>query len=136
MKKILISLILLSLISFNVYGESYTIPLNYQVLPTYTVSVPKVVDVSRDETSFVFTVSGDIYLDNTLEVVFVDNATISNGTNSTNINVEQDKNTFTCNELINTYTGTVTLNHKPLKSGNWSGELIVLIALKEGAYSQ
>jgi len=133
MKKILISLFIFSLISFDIYGESYTIPLTYQVSPTYTVTIPKAVDVSRMQTSFSFSVSGDIYYDNYLEVVFIDKATITNGKNTYSINVSQNKSDFDYDDLVNNASGVVTLSHDELTSGTYSGELKISITLKEGA---
>lgn len=136
MKKLLLSLLLFSLISFDTYGESYTIPLSYLVSPTYIVSVPKSIDVSNNETSFSFSVSGDIYYDYQLEVKFASNTTITSGNYSSIINVNQDKTLFNCDDLFNKSYGNVYLSHDYLHSGTWSGELNLLITLKEGACSQ
>ena len=133
MKKLLLSILIISLINFDTYGESYTIPLNYSVSPTYIVSVPKSIDVSNNETSFNFSVSGDIYYDYLLEVSFASNTTITNGNYSSIVNVNQDKCLFNYDDLLNKTYGNVYLSHDSLHSGTWSGELNLLITLKEGA---
>ena len=133
MKKILLSLLIFSLIEFDIYGETYTIPLTYQVSPTYTVTVPKTVDISSNETSFNFSVSGDIYLDYKLEVLFQNNTTITNGINTVTVNVSQNKDTFTYIDLLNNTSTSVNLSHQELNSGTWTGTLNILITLKEGA---
>lgn len=136
MKKILLGLLLIVVIRFDIHGESYTIPLTYQVSPTYIVSVPKVIDISNNETSFCFNVSGDIYYDYQLEVLFNNVATITNGTKSVDVYVTQDKSLFNYDEIVSRCNGTVYLNHGSLSSGTYSGTLNFTITLKEGAYSQ
>ena len=132
MKKILPSLLIFILINFDIYAESYSIPLTYDVSPTYTLSFPKYVDVSENETSFNFSVSGDIYYDYLLEVTFDNSTTITNDKYTATINVTQDKSEFNYNDLLNTSVGTVYLSHNTLSSGTWHGELNISINLKEG----
>ena len=136
MKKILLIILFLSFINFDIYGESYTIPLTYNVSPTYTVSVPQIVDISNEETSFTFSVSGDIYYDYELQVLFADTATITNGKYSSIVNVSQEKDSFSYEDLNNNISSSVNLIHDSLNSGYWTGELKILITLIEGAHSQ
>lgn len=136
MKKILLGILFISIIHFDIYGESYTIPLNYQVSPSYIVSIPKTVDISNEKTSFMFSVSGDIYYDYQLEVLFSDTTTITNGTKIIDVYVTQDKSLFNYDDLSNSSNGVVSLSHNALNSGTYTGTLNLLITLKEGAYSQ
>ena len=138
MKKILISLLLISLFMNNVYAETYSgnfsISLSYNKLPTYTVKIPTTIDVSNNTTPFNYYVSGDIYADQSLQVLFDSNVTLYSQNNTCNAQVSQEKAIFNQNELTNSYTkyGAV-ITHQKLTSGSWTGELNVVISLIGGA---
>lgn len=134
MKKLIIFLLIILSIRFNnIYGETYTIPLNYQITPTYTITMPSIVDISDNQVSFNFSVNGDIYYDSYLQIEFDEQVTISNGYITDVVYVSQDKTDFTYNDFSNNSSATVNINHNKLSAGNWTGELKLVISLKEGA---
>lgn len=136
MKKLLLSLLFLNLFIVPVYGETVsssneTISLNYEVAPTYKVTLPVTVDVTENTTQFVFSVSGDIYYDSYLEVLFDETTIITNGKNQVTVYVTQDKTDFHYSELnSDDIHSTITIIHSSLSAGEWTSELNILIALK------
>ena len=76
MKKILLTLLLLNLFLFPVYGDcfssdgNYEINLTYTQEPTYSVLIPKEINCTNTITSLPYYVKGDIYADQNLIVRF------------------------------------------------------------------
>lgn len=137
MKKLLISLLLLNIfildINAETYSNSYSISLSYNVYPTYKIKLPKTIDISDEETNFEYFVCGDIYADQTLEVLFDSQTQISSFDKTCNVYISQSKTNFTCNELTNSYTKYIgTITHEELSSGTWNGQLNVVISLIGG----
>ena len=138
MKKLLLSLLLINIFAFNVSAETYTgstsISLAYDKEPTYSVKVPKVVDVTNNTTTFTYYVSGDIYADQSLQVLFDQETTIYSANGSCKVYISQDKTDFTYDELTSSYSNhTCTLTHNKLDSGKWYGSLNLVISLIGGA---
>lgn len=135
MKKVFVILLLISLISFNTYGETYngktSIELSYTEEPTYSVKIPESLDITNNETYFDYYLSGDIYADQNLQILFDSQTNITNGIDSYVVNITQDKNTYTHEDLSNECTSRVTIIHDELHSGNYTGELNVSISLLE-----
>lgn len=137
MKKLFISLVIINLFVFKVNADTYqsssSIFLSYNVEPTYSIMIPKKINVSSNDTYFNYYVSGDIYADYTLRVLFDDSALLSNGNSTCEVYLTQEKTDFTQNELTNSYVQyTALISHTPLGSGNWTGELNVTISLIGG----
>lgn len=138
MKKLLFSLFLINLFVSSVNAQTYTgncsISLNAQVNPYYSIKIPKTIDVQNNETTFEYYICGDIYADQTLKVKFDDETILNNGVNSTITYVTQEKTNYSQSELTNEYeTYSITITHDKLSSGNWSGQLNVVISLIGGA---
>ena len=138
MKKILLSLLLINILALNVNADTYTgstsISLSYDIEPTYSVKIPKVVNVSNNITTFSYYVSGDIYADQTLQVLFDKETTISNVNSSCKVYISQSKTDYAANELNDSYCQQqVQISHANLDSGKWFGKLNVVISLIGGA---
>ena len=138
MKKILLSLLLINIFALNVNADTYTgstsISLSYDVEPTYSVKIPKIVNVSNNITTFSYYVSGDIYADQTLQVLFDKETIISNANSSCKVYISQSKTDYAANELNDSYCQQqVQISHANLDSGKWFGKLNVVISLIGGA---
>lgn len=138
MKKILLSLLLINIFALNVNADTYTgstsISLSYDIEPTYSVKIPKVVNVSNNITTFSYYVNGDIYADQTLQVLFDKETTISNANSSCKVYISQSKTDYAANELNDSYCQQqVQISHANLDSGKWFGKLNVVISLIGGA---
>lgn len=138
MKKILLSLLLINIFALNVNADTYTgstsISLSYDIKPTYSVKIPKVVNVSNNITTFSYYVNGDIYADQTLQVLFDKETTISNANSSCKVYISQSKTDYAANELNDSYCQQqVQISHANLDSGKWFGKLNVVISLIGGA---
>ena len=138
MKKLLFSLFLINLFVSSVNAQTYTgncsISLNAQVNPYYSIKIPKTINVQNNETTFEYYICGDIYADQTLKVKFDSETNLLNGNKSITAYISQSKNTFNQSELTNEYeTYSITITHDKLSSGNWSGQLNVVISLIGGA---
>ena len=138
MKKILLSLLLINIFALNVNADTYTgstsISLSYDVEPTYSVKIPKIVNVSNNITTFSYYVNGDIYADQTLQVLFDKETTISNTNSSCKVYISQSKTDYAANELSDSYSQQqVQISHANLNSGKWFGKLNVVISLIGGA---
>lgn len=138
MKKLLISLLLLSTFSNNIYALEYTgnfnISLSCDIKPSYSIKLPTSIDVVNNDTSFDYYVKADIQNNQVLKIVFDSYTTIKNSNNETiNVDVMQNKNSWLCSELSNTYQKyAITLNHEALPAGTWSGDLNIMITLTGG----
>ena len=137
MKKLLITLLLINIFTPNInaetYEENYSISLSYSVEPTYSVKIPKKIDVSNNNTVFEYYVCGDIYADQILQVKFDEQTTISNSKQTINVYITQEKSNFVMSELSNNYNKyTALITHNDLSTGNWSGQLNVVISLIGG----
>ena len=138
MKKILLSLLLINIFALNVNADTYTgstsISLSYDIKPTYSVKIPKTVNVSNNITTFSYYVNGDIYADQTLQVIFDKETTISNANSSCKVYISQSKTDYAANELNDSYCQQqVQISHANLDSGKWFGKLNVVISLIGGA---
>lgn len=138
MKKLLLSLLLINIFAINVNAETYTgntsISLAYDKEPTYSVKIPKVVDVSSEVTNFNYYVSGDIYADQSLQVLFDQETTIYSSNSSCKVYISQDISQFAANQLTDTYVPyKCRIIHNKLESGKWFGSLNVVISLIGGA---
>jgi len=137
MKKLLLSLLLLNIFASSINGDTYTgsysMILTANKVPEYVIKIPTKVDITNNETTINYSVMGDIYANQTLNIVFDDTTTITNGKQNVTLNIAQEKSTFNYNELTNsliTYTATIT--HNKLTSGNWTGRLNLVISLIGG----
>ena len=138
MKKILIALLLINLFAVEVDGQTFTgntsISVLYDVEPTYSVKIPKTIDITNPTTSFNYYVLGDIYADQVLNVVFDSNTTVSNNSNSYNVDIAQEKAIWEYSELTNTYKQyEATISHQTFSAGNYVGQLNVSIYLTGGS---
>ena len=138
MKKILIALLLINLFAVEVDGQTFTgntsISVSYDVEPTYSVKIPKTIDITNPTTSFNYYVLGDIYADQVLNVVFDSSTTVSNNSNSYNVDIAQEKTIWEYSELTNTYKQyEATISHQTFSAGNYVGQLNVSIYLTGGS---
>ena len=137
MKKFFLLLILINIFTININAETYcgnmSISLKYTSLPKYSVKIPKNIDVTNNTTSFNYYVSGDIYADQTLQVLFDNQTALYSLDNSCKVYISQSKAYFNANELGNKYsTYTCLLTHCDLDPGIWTGQLNVVISLAGG----
>ena len=138
MKKIILSLLLCILFISDINGETIThisdntISLSYDIAPTYSVVLPNTIDITNNKSEFNFTVSGDIYADTYLEIIFNQCTYISSEKDNIKVTINQAKTNFTYEELSNSnINSSITLNHNDLKAGNYQGYLNLTITLKE-----
>ena len=138
MKRIILSLLLCILFINGVNGETIThisdstISLSYDIAPTYSVILPNTIDISNNVSEFNFTVSGDIYADTYLEIIFNQSTYISSEKDNIEVTINQAKTNFTYDELNNSnINSSITLNHNDLKAGDYLGYLNLTITLKE-----
>ena len=138
MKRIILSLLLCFLFINNINGETIThisdntISLSYDIAPTYYVILPTTIDITNNKSEFNFTVSGDIYADTYLEIIFDQCTYISSEKDNIKVTINQAKTNFTYEELSNSnINSSITLNHNDLKAGNYQGYLNLTITLKE-----
>ena len=112
------------------YSNEFSISLSYDKQPTYSVKIPKTIDVSNNATYFNYYVSGDIYADQILQVLFDSTTTIYSLDDTCNVQVSQNKTSYSQSELTSTYSQCEALiTHQKLSAGNWIGELNVVISL-------
>lgn len=138
MKKLFISLLLISLFATTINAETYTcnysISLSMNVEPTYSVKFPKCIDVSNNVTYFNYLVCGDIYADQILEIDFDKETKIYSSNRYCSVYISPDKTVFTSNELNSNYDSYgVTLTHGELEAGKYTGKITVVISLVGGA---
>ncbi|MBQ3295896.1 MAG: hypothetical protein IJH00_05415 [Erysipelotrichaceae bacterium] len=139
MKKVLLSLLLFHMFTMVCTAQDYTDEGNYTVsmiytkAPSYTVKLPKTVNVINENTIMDFYVKGDIYADQTLSIVFADTY-ISCNDRSIPVTVSQSKNSWTCSELNEDYMrSSVSISHTKLSAGTWFGYMNVAISLQGGS---
>lgn len=109
------------------------------VVSSYTVKLPRKVDVKNNETSFEIEIKGDIAGDEKLTVTVPESAslleTAVNSHNSIALTVANEKNVFTYSDLKSDYvsggdgSSTVSITHSTIPAGNWSVNLPIVIAL-------
>lgn len=137
MKKLIISLLLINLFVNSVCAETYdgscSISLSYNYLPSYSVKIPKNLNITNNTTDFDYYVKGNIYFDSCLKVLFDEESTISSNNKNMKIYITQNKTLWNYNELSNSYTKySASISHDTLKAGTWHGELNVVISLTGG----
>ena len=138
MKKILIySLLVLNLFFVRFSADEYNTDGNYQITltcvnaPSYSVKIPRSVNVTNENTTLTFYVKGDIYADQSLRIVFDSSTTLSYNGNSVPVIISQAKNTWSCNELSDSYSSSgINISHSKLNAGTWTGHLNVAISLQ------
>jgi len=133
MKKLLTTLLLFNLLAINISAlETRTITFNYEVAPTYSILLPKKLDVSHETSILTYEVKGDIYGDQLLKIVFASNINLTNGSKTIVANINQDKDSYSYQELSNEYiSSSIEIAHAKLSSGKWSGQLNVSIYLED-----
>lgn len=110
--------------------DNYIISLNYEKQPTYTVKIPKRINITNNECQFEYFYKGDIYANQELHICFPNIASISDGIRNIEIDVVQDNKVYTYTNLTSDYqSDIVTLSHDDLPAGNYTGELCVEIYL-------
>lgn len=134
MKKLLLTILLINTFILNIdaesYNANYSISLSYNLAPTYSVKIPKTLDISNNNTSFNYYVCGDIYADSVLQVKFDEEVTITNSNTSKKAYISQNKTNFKQNELTSDYAQySASITHDNLSSGKWQGQLNVVISL-------
>lgn len=140
MKRIFISLLLLNIFYVTCLSEdhtsegTYSVSLRCENAPSYMIRIPESVDVSNENTIMYFYVKGDIYADQTLNIVFDDTTSLSCNGISIPVNVSQNKDTWSYNELSASYSGSsVSISHQRLSAGTWEGYIDVAISLQGGS---
>ena len=110
---------------------TYQILLSYNNPPTYSVLLPTSVDISENNSSFNFSLKGQIYYDQSLHIDFDPVVQISNDYQNEEVYISQEKNTWDYDEIPSEFSKyRVTINHDDLKAGKYKGILNVLITLK------
>lgn len=137
MKKLLISLLLINLFTLEISAETYTgnysISLAMQVEPTYTLKIPKAIDVSNNITNFNYLICGDIYADQILQIDFGEETKIYSENRYCSVYISPEKSRFTYDELSKEYSSyNVTLSHKELEAGKYTGKITMVISLIGG----
>lgn len=133
MKKLFLSFLLANLLFIQLEAEEeYVINIVYDKAPTYLIKLPKKVDVTDNETKLNYYVKADIYANQKLNVIFQEHATISDNHRTFDINVVQEKKTYTYEEISETYKKySLTISHVTLPAGKFSGNLNVEINLED-----
>lgn len=134
MKKLLVILLILILstktINAQTYENNISIDLTYTKYPSYTVKIPKSIDVTNNNSSFTYYVQADIYADQSIEILFDQTTTISNSVDTEILYIDQEKTIFPYIDLINqVQSSNVSIYHDDLTSGEWFGQLNVMISL-------
>ena len=132
MKKILIIILILISYTHKVSGENYfEIPVTLLIEPTYSIKVPKRVDITSSSTLLSFYIKADIFLDQQLIIDFDDNVNIASSKDIVSININPSTFLFNANDLNNNYDcKTINLTHGSLSSGNYLGLLNFTISLR------
>lgn len=121
-------------VNAETYTGSCSISLSYDYLPSYSVKIPKKLNISNNITLFNYYVSGDIYYDSYLQVLFDKQTAIYNDDKSAQVYIKQDKTLWKQDELSSSYQKySACISHDDLDSGLWHGELNVVISLVGGA---
>ena len=131
MKVLLLLFLSLNLFTCNVIAQDdYTINVNYELQPNYTVKLPNRVDISNDVTIIQYFYKGDIYANQELHIEFNDKTFISDANRNIEVTVNQDKTIYNYTQLSNEYSQAfITLSHANLPAGNYTGSLSVEIYL-------
>ena len=132
MKKLFIIFILLNLFTSNIYAQDidedgdYDINFTYAILPTYSVKIPTNIDVSNRHSYFEYYVKGNIYADQKVHIDMQKYCTIESIKCNAIVSVDQEKDSFSYDELTNEYTRyAVYINHGDLSSGIYHGSLSI-----------
>lgn len=121
-------------VNAETYTGDYSISLTYDYLPSYSVKIPKKLNIANNITYFDYYVSGDIYYNSCLQVSFDEETNIYSDNKYAKVYINQDKTLWRQDELSNTYQKySACISHKDLDSGLWHGELNVVISLVGGA---
>lgn len=121
-------------VNAETYTGNHSISLSYSYLPSYSVKIPKKINISNNTTYFNYYVSGDIYYDSSLQVIFDPQTNIYNNDSSKKVYCSQEKTLWSYDELSNSYSqSSACLTHDNLETGIWHGELNVVISLVGGA---
>lgn len=121
-------------VNAQTYSNDFNISLSYDSQPSYSIKIPETIDVSNNTTTFYYYVSGDIYADQNLQVLFDSTTTIYSLNNTCNVQITQNKSIYSQSELSDNYIECeAIITHQKLTSGNWTGELNVVISLIGGA---
>ena len=137
MKKLLLSFILINLFNSCVLADTFTgscsISLTYTIEPSYKVKIPKQIDISEKTVTFNYYVRGDIYEDQTLNVLFDETVDMASVNNSFKAYISQEKTSFTCHDLSSEYKSfDACISHGDIKAGTYTGNLNVVISLIGG----
>ena len=137
-KKFLAFVLLLSLCSSTtVMAEEQTSEIVCTIPSSYTVSIPKTINLVNGQTNYNITVSGDICSDETVKII-PENTTITmvntedNNISSTATITQSEENTlFNFTEIKNNTSkqGTITFNTESLTAGNYAGTVNFLISV-------
>jgi hypothetical protein len=101
--------------------------------PSYSIRIPKTVNVINDNTIMDYYVKGDIYADQTLMVVFDSYTVLTYKNRIIPVTVSQNKYSWTCGELTDSYvSSSVSISHTKLSAGTWLGNMNVAISLQGG----
>ena len=148
----LMALLTLVFLPLSVLGEdqevtgdgSADVKLYAKLESTYTVKLPKSVDITTSGTTFDYLVKGEIASNETLVVSIPGSCTIHE-TDSAGVDLEagrpditvtlvnSDTDGFGYSELPTEYgdaKGTVTVTHSGIPAGYWQGDLGITIGLK------
>ncbi len=123
----------------EVSGSQGTVELYANIASAYSVLLPKKVDIRGDSTDFHVYAKGSIALNKKLDVAF-DNSSqhtledkIPGSSRSYELHIAVTDGSFAADRLGSTYQNdlkaTFTITHDPLKAGNYSYDLPILIAL-------
>lgn len=134
---IILSLLINILLITNISAQdissdsSISISLYHNEPSSFSILVPKVFDVSADDSILTYYVKGDIKANQNLTVIF-SASDISNTYENIPISVTQDKSSWTFSQLSENYTAyQIHITHTHLKAGRYSGNLCVDISLQE-----
>ena len=125
---------MICLFNNQIYGDTYTsthyISCLYNQEPSYNIKIPKSLDISENTTTFEYFVSGDLYANHSLNIIF-ENTVIKNTNDKTaNVTVVQDTTAIKAENINDTYVKyQCKLLHNTLTPGIWSGELKMVITL-------
>ena len=148
MKKFLscILMALMILVSVPIYAEDQVISnegqaiveLTASIESTYTISLPKQVDVTDEETTFNIKVKGDITADETINIDIPDSATLSEDGSERSISLTINDNggiSYVYTDMNkDDYEGInakrdITITHDPITAGTWKTDITINISL-------
>ena len=158
MKKILtitLTLLLMLIVPTGLFADEVTVNTNTQneltetgnvslyasITSTYSLLVPKTVEVSNNEKTFNVYAKGDLDPTKQLEVNYqsgtyaLSNTAQSDAHENVSLNISVANNTFTVTDLTGTYNSdkytTFTISHASLKAGSYNATLPITISLQD-----